>query len=180
LGERNAIIAGIDQLLAHARQTAKQQAMGQDSLFGDALGGPMKFSLPSIAPMPKADKLKWEKELIGLYVSAHPMSDYTARLQLEKVTAIKSLRPLPGMQVKVAGIVVASKKIITKTGKPMMFCTIEDATAKIEIVVFPSAMEKTQHAWADNTIVVISGKLDSRDGTPKILCDEAKPIAIIG
>jgi DNA polymerase-3 subunit alpha len=180
LGERNAIISSIDQLLAHARQTAKQISMGQDSLFGDALSGPMKFSLPSVPPMPKADKLKWEKELIGLYVSAHPMSDYTARLQLEKVTTIKSLKPLPGMQVKVAGIVVASKKIITKTGKPMMFCTIEDATAKIEVVVFPSAMEKTQHAWADNTIVVISGKLDSRDGTPKILCDEAKPIAIIG
>jgi DNA polymerase-3 subunit alpha len=81
--------------------------------------------------------------------------------------------------MKIAGMVTSSKKIITKTGKPMLFSLIEDLTAKIEVVVFPSVLEKTPDAWADNTVVVLQGKLDNRDGNLKFLCDTAKPIAIV-
>ncbi|MCC6405230.1 MAG: DNA polymerase III subunit alpha [Candidatus Yanofskybacteria bacterium] len=180
-GERNTLIANIDTLIVHAREKQKHSTMGQVSLFGEALEAelpPVKLT-PASEPASKADRLRWEKELIGLYVSEHPLSDYQARLTLERTTPIKDLRPIPGQQAKIAGLVVSNHKIITKTGKQMLFSTIEDLTAKIEVVVFPSVLEKTPNAWAANTVVVLQGKLDNRDGNLKLLCDTAKPIAIV-
>ena len=178
-GERNALIASIDGLLAHARESQKQVDTGQKSLFGDAPDEAPSFRLASAEPTQKADRLRWEKELIGLYISEHPLSDYETRLKQERVVSIKSLRPISGSTARIAGLVMSSKKIVTKTGKPMLFSLIEDLTGKIEVVVFPSVLEKTPDAWATNTIVILSGKLDNRDGSLKILCDTVKPIATV-
>ena len=154
--------------------------MGQSSLFGEALEAELPpVKLTSVEPASEADRLHWEKELIGLYISEHPLSEYQARLALEYVTAIKDIKPIAGQSARVAGLVTSTKKIITKTGKPMLFSLIEDLTAKIEVVVFPSVLEKTSNAWAENTIVVLQGKIDNRDGNLKLLCDTAKPIAIV-
>ena len=123
--------------------------------------------------------MRWEKELIGLYVSEHPLHELQPRLAIEKVTAIKDLKPIAGQPARIAGLITSTKKIITKTGRPMLFSLIEDLTSKIEVVVFPSVLEKTPNAWAENTVVVLAGKLDNRDGNLKFLCDTAKPIAIV-
>ncbi len=180
LGERNAVLQNIDMLLSYARERQKQADMGQQSLFGgESVVEAPAFRLASAEPATKSEKLRWEKELIGLYVSAHPLSEYQARLTLEKVTQIKDLKPIPGQSAKIAGLITSSKKIITKTGRPMLFSLIEDLTAKIEVVVFPSVLEKHPNAWAENTIVVLQGKMDNRDGNLKLLCDTAKPIAIV-
>jgi len=180
LGERNTLLANIDTLLVHAREKQKHSTMGQVSLFGDA----MEAELPPVKLLPaepatKPERLRWEKELIGLYVSDHPLSEYQARLALERPTAIRDLKPVSGSQAKIAGIIVSNHKIITKTGKPMLFSMVEDLTSKMEVVVFPSVLEKTPNAWAPNTVVVLAGKLDNRDGNWKLLCDTAKPIAIV-
>lgn len=180
MGERNMLIANIDTLLAHAKEKQRHHTAGQVSLFGDA----MEVELPPVKlafaePATKPDRLRWEKELIGLYVSDHPLSEYQARLALERPTSIKDLKPLQGVQAKIAGIITSTKRIVTKTGKPMLFSVIEDLSAKIEVVVFPSVLEKTPNAWAPNTVVVLAGKIDNRDGSMKFLCDTAKPIAIV-
>jgi len=180
LGERNTLLANIDSLLVHAREKQKHSTMGQVSLFGDAMEAELPpVKLTPAEPATKPERLRWEKELIGLYVSDHPLSEYQARLALERPTAIRDLKPVPGSQAKIAGIIVSNHKIITKTGKPMLFSMIEDLTSKIEVVVFPSVLEKTPNAWAPNTVVVLAGKLDNRDGNWKLLCDTAKPIAIV-
>jgi DNA polymerase-3 subunit alpha len=180
LGERNMLLANVDMLVQYSRDRAKQSTMGQSSLFGDEGAAdlpPVRLAQADAAS--KAEKLRWEKELIGLYVSEHPLHDLQARLALEKVTNIRDLKPVAGTQVKIAGLVTSSKKILTKTGKPMLFSLIEDLTAKIEVVVFPSVLEKNPEAWAENTVVVLQGKTDNRDGNLKLLCDTAKPIAVI-
>jgi DNA polymerase-3 subunit alpha len=180
LGERATLLYNTENLLAYSREKQKQAAMGQVSLFGAALEAELPpIRLQSTDPASKADRLRWEKELIGLYISEHPLDDYQARLALERVTQIKNLKPVSGQSARIAGLVTGSKKIITKTGKPMLFASLEDLTAKLEIVVFPSVMEKTPNAWAEGTIVVLQGKLDTRDGNLKLLCDTAKPIAIV-
>lgn len=178
-GERNAILASIDGLLSYARERQKHASMGQVSLFGDNPQDVPAFRLATTTPASKPDRLRWEKELIGLYISEHPLDDYQARLRIERVVNIKDLKPSPGKSVRIAGLVNSTKKILTKTGKPMLFSLVEDLTAKIEVVVFPSVLEKTPHAWAENTIVILQGKIDNRDGNMKLLCDTAKPIAII-
>jgi DNA polymerase III subunit alpha len=180
LGERNTLLTNIETLLAYAKQKQKQSDMGQASLFGDDHATDLPgLRLTPAEPATKPEKLRWEKELIGLYVSAHPLSEYQARIALERVTAIKDLKPTPGQSAKIAGLVTSSKKILTKTGKPMLFSLIEDLTSKIEVVVFPSVLEKNPDAWAENTVLVLQGKIDSRDGSLKLLCDTAKPIAIV-
>jgi DNA polymerase III subunit alpha len=180
MGERNTLLANVDSLLTHAKEKQRNALMGQASLFGEAMAVELPpVKLAPAEPASKADTLRWEKELIGLYVSDHPLNEYHARLALERPTSIKNLKPLPGQVVKIAGLVMSSKKIITKTGKQMLFSTVEDLTSKIEVVVFPSVLEQTPNAWVPNTVVVLSGKLDTRDGNLKLLCDTAKPIAIV-
>jgi DNA polymerase-3 subunit alpha len=180
LGERNTLLANIDSLLTHAREKQRHSTMGQVSLFGEALQAELPpVKLMSAEPASKSERLRWEKELIGLYLSEHPLSEYQARLALERTTLIKDLNPIAGQTAKIAGMITSTKKILTKTGKPMLFSLIEDLSSKMEVVVFPSVLEKTPNAWAPNTVVVLAGKLDNRDGNLKLLCDTAKPIAIV-
>jgi DNA polymerase-3 subunit alpha len=174
------LLGNLDPLLAYAREKQKNVNMGQVSLFGEeesAALPPMQLAAADAAP--EWDKLKWEKELIGLYVSEHPLNRYQARLALERVVSIKDVKPVEGTTTKIAGLVTAVRRIVTKTGKPMLFSQVEDLTARIEVVVFPSILEKTPNAWAENTLVVLQGKVNNRDGETKILCDAAKPIAVL-
>ena len=68
------------------------------------------------------------------------------------------------------------KKIITKTGKPMLFVTLEDERAKIEILVFPNTLEKTATVWQEDKPVIVSGRVDSKEGNIKILCEEVREL----
>lgn len=179
-GERNSLLFNMENLLSHAREKQKQSSVGQISLFGDTPGtslAPLK--LAGAAPAPNWEKLKWEKELLGLYVSAHPLSDYQPQLKLERVTAIKDLNTNIQGTAKIGGIITKIQKIITKTGKPMLFSTLEDLSSKIELVVFPNVLEKNPEAWKENTIIITRGKINDRDGALKLLCDEVKSIAVL-
>src|SRR3989344_2678249 len=127
------------------------------------------------------EKLMWEKELLGLFISGHPLMDYRAQLDSESgLTPIQVINT-PGStlqkgSVKISGMVTKVQRIITKTGKPMLFSWLEDLTSKIEVVVFPGVLEKYPNCWQENSVLVIKGKLNERDGSPKILCDEVKLI----
>ena len=81
--------------------------------------------------------------------------------------------------IKIAGMVTKVQKIVTKTGKPMMFSWIEDMTGKIEVVVFPTVLSQHPEVFQENAIITVSGKLNDRDGVPKLLCDDVKSIAIL-
>ena len=122
----------------------------------------------------------WEKELLGLFISAHPLKDFQMKLDFEKdLIKIKDIASHRGT-VKVGGLVTKIQKIITKTGKPMVFSWVEDLTSKIEVVVFPNVLEKYPEAFQENKVLVISGTLNDRDGIPKLLCDKVRPIATLG
>ncbi|HEY4484552.1 MAG TPA: DNA polymerase III subunit alpha [Candidatus Paceibacterota bacterium] len=176
LGERNLFLNNVDQLLTYARDSQKQHASGQTSLFGDQLNVPLPpLRLSPASPASSAEKLVWEKELLGLFVSGHPLRNYQTQLGLEQgLTAIKDISPQKSSIVKIGGIVTKVQKIVTKTGKPMLFSWLEDLTSKIEVVVFPGILEKNPAIWQENSVLVVKGKLNERDGSPKILCDEVK------
>ena len=74
-------------------------------------------------------------------------------------------------------MVIKSQKIVTKTGKPMVFTVLEDMTSKIEVVVFPTVLSQHPEAFEENKVLIISGKLNDRDGIPKFLCEGARLIA---
>ncbi|MBI2063898.1 MAG: DNA polymerase III subunit alpha [Candidatus Yanofskybacteria bacterium] len=182
-GERAMLLASIDQLLYYSRESRKAQSTGQVSLFA---GPEASVTLPPlrlamVEPASRAEKLMWEKELLGLFISDHPLRDYQQQLDFEKgLTQIKDISSNRNNgQVKIGGMVTKIQKIITKTGKPMIFSWIEDMTGKIETVVFPNVLEANPEAFIENKVVVVSGKLNDRDGIPKLLCDTVRPIAML-
>ena len=182
-GERAMLLGNIEQLLYYSRESRKAQTTGQVSLFD---GPEAEVSLPPLRlamadPVSRAEKLMWEKELLGLFISDHPLKDYQQQLNFEKgLTPIKEISSgRNNSQVKIGGMVTKIQKIMTKTGKPMVFSWIEDLTGKIETVVFPNVLEANPEAFVENKVLVISGKLNDRDGIPKILCDTVRPIATL-
>ena len=178
-GERNMFLFNLENLLAYAKEKQKNSSLGQVSLFGDTITG----MLPSLRLNPtdaahNSEKLMWEKELLGLFVSSHPLSIYQTQLKLENVVPIKGITVNTLGSIKIGGIVTKTQKIVTKTGRPMVFSWIEDLTSKIEVIVFPNVLEKNPDAWKENSVVVARGKINDRDGSIKFLCDEVKPLAL--
>ena len=129
-------------------------------------------------PARRSEKLLWEKELLGLFISDHPLRDYQAKLA-GTISIKELLQKKSAANISVGGMVTRVQKIVTKTGKPMLFSWIEDMTSKLEVVVFPTVMQQYPEAFAENNIVVLTGKLNDRDGVPKLLCDDVKSFSAL-
>jgi len=179
MGERNKLLLNLENLLAFAHDKQKNHSMGQASLFGDDPIALPALHLSETTPARNSEKLMWEKELLGLFVSAHPLHEFVPTMKSERVTAIKDLKPNTNKQIRIGGVVTKTQKIITKAGRPMMFSWVEDLTSKIEVVVFPNVYEKNPDMFQENAIVVVMGKVNDRDGALKFLCDDVKHIAML-
>lgn len=186
MGERNLYLTNVEQLLNYARESQKNYSAGQDSLFGSNSIELPSLRLASCAPATKNEKLNWEKELLGLFISDHPLRDYEDQIskiyQTEKIAQVvkqASSRGFNGRFIKIGGIVTKTQKVITKTGQPMFFSWLEDLTSKVEVVVFPKTVERDPGIWRENNILVVKGRVNERDGVPKIICEEVFPIATL-
>jgi DNA polymerase-3 subunit alpha len=176
--ERKQALENMDEILKFAVALRKTGgASAGSSLFGDT-APTITLKLKPAAPATNDEKLTWEKELIGFYLSEHPLMAYAEKLKYYKSRPIADLAALKDEQmVRTAGMVSKLKKIITKSGQPMIFATIEDQTQKaIEIVVFNSILEKTAAAWIINCPVILDGRISRRDNELKIICENAKKL----
>jgi DNA polymerase-3 subunit alpha len=188
--ERNLLLFNIERLLEFSRENQKQKFDGQRGLFdGLKSDNKIKLRLQPTGPATKNEKLTWEKELLGLFVSSNPLEDFRKILEKKatkisevtsKLTKQKSHQFFwqrnSGNQVKIGGIISRMKKIITRNGKPMLFMNLEDDSSKIEVVVFPRVIEKNPSAFKENKIVLVSGRVDNRDGVFKFICEEVEEI----
>jgi DNA polymerase III subunit alpha len=175
--ERNQLLSNLERLLEWSRESQKNKASGQKGLFD--LGGEAasinNISLESTTPASNMEKLTWEKELLGLYVTSHPLQDY--KIVFANLKPLKDLKNCyMKQQVRVGGIVSSVKKIITKKGQPMLFVKIEDLSEKAEVVVFPSTLERNPAIFEENKILIITGTVDHRDSSPKIIAEQAEEI----
>jgi DNA polymerase-3 subunit alpha len=181
VGERNQLIFNMDRLLEITRENQRLQNGSQKSLFGAGSSAPT-LSLNPSAPATEHEKLVWEKELLGLYVSSHPLQGVKNILAKRafSISHIKKEVQTPffanARKIKIGGIISSLKKIITKVGKPMLFLGVEDMTDKIEVVVFPSVLQKNPTAFQENKIVFITGRLDSRNGDQKLIAEEVEEL----
>ena len=173
-GERTALLASLEELVAYARESNQQKNMGQSSLFGSTSVALPALRLKDVMPAKRNEKLVWEKELLGLFISDHPLRGYDMKTGTATIRDV--LNKKTANSVSVGGMVIKVQKILTKTGKPMQFCWIEDMTSKIELVIFPTVLDQYPNAFVENNIVVVSGKLNDRDGVPKLLCDQVKSV----
>ena len=175
LAERNHLLFNLEKLLEEARESQKAKSNGQRGLF-DGFSQNISFQLTPTEPAIKADKLSWEKELLGLFVTSHPMEGFRKALEKKVLPLSRITKDLTGKIVSIGGVISSMKKIITKTGKPMLFTQLEDEKDKIEVVVFPRIIERNHEIFQENKIVMVRGRVDNRDGTLKIICEHIEEI----
>lgn len=181
MGERNSLLVNIDRLLEIGREIQKNKSTNQIGLFGQGSNGKStlaktKIQLEKAREATKAEKLIWEKELLGLFVTSHPLEEYRQSMEKKCMEIARVKTSQAARLVKIGGVITVVKKIITKSGKPMVFMSVEDLTDKIEIVVFNSVMEKNALVLKENKVVFVYGRVDMRDGEVKIVADNVEEI----
>ncbi len=175
LGERNQFLFNLEKLLEWSKENQKTRSQGQRGLF-DGINFNNNFHLQPTTPASKTEKIIWEKELLGLFVSSHPLDDFRKIFE-KKALSITQISKNPiYKKVKIGGIITSIKKIITKTGSPMFFLKLEDLSDKIEVIAFPRIIEKNPSIFQENKIVFVSGRVDNQNGIPKIICEEIEEV----
>ncbi len=172
-GQRNVLLAALDQIVSISGSTHKAAELGQVSMF-DMMTGPSNSSitLPKNIPEVKDRELrKWEKELVGTYVGEHPLIAHLDDLQ-HVITAFSGELDgsMKGRSVTVAGTIGNIKPHTTKKGDPMAFIDLEDMQGQLSLVIFPRVWKEVGEWVEMEQLVVVTGKVDGNDGT-NILVD---------
>lgn len=181
LGDRSDILFNLDTLQEFASKTQKEAASGQTDLFGmlgDESASIMSNVNLQIAPTKHTDKerLMWERELLGLYISAHPLDGYATYFR-EQTQPLSQLVPeYDGRQMTIGGIITTVRTIVTKSGSKMAFVGLEDLVGEGEVIVFPSLYEQIGAKLVQDAVVTINGKNSGRDREGN-LSSESKLIA---
>lgn len=175
-GERNELLFNLEKLLEFNREKQKRKLEGQIGLFEKIGEKENELKLEKTKPATKKEKLIWEKEFLGLYVSAHLADDFKPIFEKNGLPISKITVDMAGKIVKIGGIISGIKKIVTRNGSPMFFTKLEDGEGQIEVVVFPSVLTKNPTAFKPHNAILVSGKVDAKDGIPKIICEEVEEI----
>ena len=173
--ERGTLLENIEALLTFHRDVTAPQS--QDSLFGNALFIPTALILTAGTPISLKQKLDWEKELLGMYVSGHPLDAYNEALKGAKLTigAIKS-EPRPGLPVVLPVLVAEARTILTKSGEKMAFIKFTDKTGDIEGVVFPRLYKERGTAVTPGACLLIKGSVSNRNGELSLAIENLKAL----
>ncbi len=171
------ILLGLEDAVAAAQATQRDRISGQTSLFdlGAADATTFERPLPAATEVPVRERLRWEKELLGLYLSEHPMGEVAERVG-QFVTAYSSdLRDesLDGQRVIVGGIVTGVRTVITKAKATMAIVTMEDLQGTADVVVFPRLYEQTGPVWREGEILLVAGRVDHKGEDISLLADLA-------
>jgi DNA polymerase-3 subunit alpha len=171
------ILLGLEDAVAAAQATQRDRISGQTSLFdlGADEASALERPLPTATEVPVRERLRWEKELLGLYLSEHPMGEVAEQIS-GFVTAYSSdLRDesLDGQRVVIGGIVTGVRNVITKAKASMAIVTMEDLQGTVEVVVFPRLYEQTGSTWRDGEILLVAGRVDHKGEEISLLADLA-------
>ena len=172
-GSRPALLAGLDLILSISASHFRAADQGQMSLFGAHTGVIEEITLPKVASeIDRREMLNWERELIGLYISDHPLSPVMDVLtQVVTHFSGQLSEAVHQEKVRVAGLVTRQRTHQTKTGKMMAFVTLEDVQGAIELIVFPRVWDQYSELLEPERIVLVEGRVDTSGGDPKVFAD---------
>jgi DNA polymerase-3 subunit alpha len=178
-GERGQMMASIELLLQYHRDATKEQA--QDSLFMGLSAGPSELRLPPTEPADIAQRLAWEKELLGLYVSGHPLDKFKDKLsnfQAKNGQTIGQLRQSAslGATTIAAGMIQEVRTVITRGGESMAFIKIADFDGSIEAVVFPKNFATYREIIRPESCIALKGRLSNRNGELSMVAEALKAL----
>jgi DNA polymerase-3 subunit alpha len=172
LGERARLLAALDHAVSRAERARRDRESGQTSLL-EMVGSPDStaedYGLTiDVAPMASEEKLRLEKELLGLYLSDHPLRRISAELaKLSDTQAVEVTSSLQDTEVRVAGLVREVRRVVTRKGQIMAYATLEDLTGAVDVVLFPRVFEQTRLLFEPDKVVVVQGKVDARAGSTR-------------
>jgi DNA polymerase-3 subunit alpha len=172
LGERNRLMATLDVAVSRAERARRDRESGQISLL-EMVGSPETEAndyglLIDVAPMAGEEKLRLEKELLGLYLSDHPLRRISAELaKLSDTQAVEVTSALQDTEVRVAGLVREVRRVVTRKGQIMAYAQLEDLTGSVDVVLFPRVFEQTRLLFEPDKVVVVAGKVDARAGSTR-------------
>lgn len=179
LGDRSDLLFNLDTILAFASKLQKEALSGQVDMFA-ALGGDKLMPSVELKASPvkytSKEQLMWERELLGLYISAHPLDNYDAFFEEQTIPLHACTPQIDGQKVSVGGLVSTIRTIVTKAGTKMAFVGIEDKTSEAELIVFPRLYEQLGDSLQQDAIVKVAGTINARDRDGN-MTDEAKIIA---
>ncbi len=186
--ERGVLLHNIETLLAYGVKKQKEVASGQTDLFGNAVVdkqnyGPQLVLTKGSGGYSLRDYLQWERELLGLYLLQHPLESFKDLFDEQTMPINKLSADMDGKRVVIGGAVESSRIITTKNGQAMAFVKLSSLHGDIEIILFPSVLQQTIDLWTADAIVIVKGKVSSKDKEGnatqelKVLADEARVIS---
>lgn len=182
--KRSQLMAILDQAVEEGAAAQRERELGQISIFGEELNGhntsvgPPTPTLPPIAEWDQAQRLKYERELTGFYISAHPLTRYETTLGALSTTSTIGLKDsADGSEVKLCGIIATVKSTLTKRGDRMAYLTLEDLHGTAEVIVFPDLFKTAGDLIAPERIVRITGTIDRGDKGIKLRGSKVEPLA---
>jgi len=175
-GERGHLMANIETLLSFHREHINVPT-NQDSLFGGLSTTPASLRLTTAPAASMDQKLDWEKELLGLYISGHPLDKHKAVLSKQKMDLKTSKVNFPrGAETVIAGFLQEARTILTKNGEKMMFAKLADFSDTVEIVAFPRTLKEATDILIVGTCVMVKGRFSERNGEASFIVEKAKKL----
>ncbi len=179
-GERGQMIANMERLLAYAKESGNTHS-DQTSLFGGSSANTGDFDdlkLDLSEPATQTDKLAWEKELLGLYISGHPLDKFKDILEKRDVNIKKVKEEMKeGMVVVVGGIIEEVRNVITKKNDSMAFVRLADLSSSIEVVIFPKVFEEFKNLITPESCIAIKGRVSYRNDEISIIAEKLKKLS---
>ncbi|MFQ6122930.1 MAG: DNA polymerase III subunit alpha, partial [Dehalococcoidales bacterium] len=178
LGSRGALLSNVNRILSLAQREQRLRETGQSTMF-DLWGEAMPVPLPSLdleaADISVKEKLAWEKELMGVYLSEHPFSSVASEIASGDTTLCGQIdAELVGQTVVVGGMVALVRHLFTRERRPFVSAILEDLDGQIEVMVWPKVYTDTSDLWQEGNILLVEGKVRLRDDRVQLNCEKVR------
>jgi DNA polymerase-3 subunit alpha len=177
LGSRGALLQSVNSILSLAQREQHLRETGQSTMF-DLWGKEMPVPMPSLdlaaADISVKEKLVWEKELMGVYLSEHPFSAFAGKISAETTLCGQIDAELAGQTIVVAGMVVSVRYLFTRDQRPFASAILEDLDGSIEVMVWPKVYTNTRDLWQEGNILLVGGRVRVRDDQVQLNCDNVR------
>ena len=182
--KRSQLMAMLDQAIEDGAAAQREREMGQTSIFGEAMNGGgsayahVEPSLPNVPEWDQAQRLKYERELTGFYITAHPLARYEATIQALATATTAGITELSdGKEVRLCGIIATVKSMLTKKGDRMAYVMLEDLQGTVEVIVFPDLFKTVADLLVPERLIRVTGTIDRGDKGTKIRGGKIEPLA---